>query len=376
MQGLQGPFGGQLGQAGRMDIRSLTGIRGIAAIWVMLFHAQVVGERHLALSWVSNLPFREGWSGVDLFFVLSGFVLMLAHHKELISARGMYLPRFALLRAFRVYPLSFLVLILIFLCLFLADRGFVEWYRGMGSDNFSLIAFAKTAVLATRWFLPGGGEWNQPVWSLSVELLGYAAFPFLGYCAAKISRAWVALLASIVAIIALALFQIVSGRVGINDIGQIGSVARMLFCFVAGMCACRAYFLKSDQSGRYPLVASISFIGIVCTAGLQQAAIFRPFLFLSLVFGISFSKGLAARVFASHLSYFLGRISFPLYLVHAMILLWVGYRFSASSWEVKSLALCTGLISATILATFLHYTVEMPFQSYARSWISKVLSRA
>ena len=67
----------------RRQVVTLTGIRGVAAIWVVLFHAYpfigpLIGgpDRH-------QVPvIRDGYLGVDLFFVLSGFVFSLCLQRQ------------------------------------------------------------------------------------------------------------------------------------------------------------------------------------------------------------------------------------------------------------------------------------------------------
>ncbi|HEY5007111.1 MAG TPA: acyltransferase, partial [Caulobacteraceae bacterium] len=194
------------------DIPSLTGLRGIAAIWVMLFHISLSAPL-IGAAWLSRIGvFPVGWVGVDLFFVLSGFILMWVHGAEFERPTGAVTGRFALARIVRVYPLSLAVLGLILL-LALADPGFVAWYRLKDADNFSLSAFVRTAFLATRWVGADGGDWNQPVWSLSVELVGYAAFPLLAWLMVRRSLA-AAIATAVIALTALSLFQIAAGTAG------------------------------------------------------------------------------------------------------------------------------------------------------------------
>src|SRR5579863_7722584 len=88
--------------AKRSRLPELDGIRGMAIIIVLLNHAFSVPERHIA--WLER-TFAMGWSGVDLFFVLSGFLI----GGILIDAKGSpnYFKTFYARRAFRILPLYY-----------------------------------------------------------------------------------------------------------------------------------------------------------------------------------------------------------------------------------------------------------------------------
>ena len=64
---------------GRLD--ALTGIRGIAALWVVAYHYSIIPFD--ALPWGRVLPFvKVGYLGVDLFFFLSGFIIAYTHARD------------------------------------------------------------------------------------------------------------------------------------------------------------------------------------------------------------------------------------------------------------------------------------------------------
>ena len=64
------------------QINTLTGVRGIAALWVVVLHgANYTSASTLLPEWTSNL-INKGWLGVDLFFILSGFVIAYVHQKD------------------------------------------------------------------------------------------------------------------------------------------------------------------------------------------------------------------------------------------------------------------------------------------------------
>jgi len=351
------------------DIPSLTGLRGIAAVWVMLFHVSLLAPL-IGAAWLGRIGvFPVGWVGVDLFFVLSGFILMWVHGAEFVRPTGGVVGRFAVARIVRVYPLSLAVLGLIAL-LALADPGFVAWYRLKDADNFSLSAFVRTALLATRWVGADGGDWNQPVWSLSAEMVGYAAFPLLAWLMARRSLA-AAIATALVALTALALFQIAAGTAGGNTIDQASVLARMACCFTAGMAICRARQLVPDGAARWAGTASILVciaIGLACH--FKYGRLLTPAGFALLIFCLSFRAGSLDRLLSSRPVLFLGRISFPLYLVHVMPLLWLVSHFGrAPLGPMAATGVVFGYMAGCVgLAALLHRLVERP----SHRWIRRV----
>jgi peptidoglycan/LPS O-acetylase OafA/YrhL len=364
-------------------IRSMTGIRGVAAVWVLLFHAAQGAGTIFALPLLERVPdIWYGCLGVDLFFMLSGFILMYAHGRDFYELRKDSLIRFARLRITRVYPLNAVVLLLI-ATLVAFQPGYVAWARSSegtfaygGRAAFTFGAFVRTLFLANRWFLPWTGEWNQPVWSLSLEVLGYLLFPVMAFCVLRINRHWVLIaLASLSLVGAYAILVHFAFQCEISQI----AVFRMLACFVSGAAVFRLFKLTPLFGTRFAaLITSLAAIGIVA----RDVPPFRyiesngniqfEFLFAALIYGLAFEQGFVCKLLSSRLIVFLGEISFPLYLVHVTPLLWLRYfmqtnsqRFSAAE---KSVSLLCWAIGCIVVATLLHYFVEKPFHAWGRRW--------
>jgi peptidoglycan/LPS O-acetylase OafA/YrhL len=359
-------------------IPSMTGIRGIAALWVLLFHAQQDADKIFNLRFLQRIPgVQFGWHGVDLFFMLSGFILMHAHARDFFQFRRDSLIRFARLRFTRVYPLNAVVLLLI--AAFVPFQpGFVAWSRSIfGPSTFSAGAFVRTLFLATRWFLPGSGDWNQPVWSLSLEVLGYLAFPFLAFSALRIGKKWQ--LAGLACLCLVASTAILTRFAFQGEISQI-AVVRMASCFITGIALYRLWILSAESGKRWAAwIAAVS-VGLlaVSAAGLLYR-FFRiegdfqfNFLFAALLYSLAFQQGIVNAILASRVAVFFGEISFPLYLVHVEPLLWLRYFMisNGASYSTlqKALALLGWAAGCILVATLLHYFVEKPFHAWGRSW--------
>ena len=147
------------------DIPSLTAIRGVAALWVVL--------HHITLSYLLVYAFQgyhplilglfKGFAVVDMFFVLSGFILTLVYHE--LNPAG--LGNFALRRILRIFPLHLFVLaVLAALSLAHLANGQVEL------ATLPIVAFMLSPYVGLTH-----GLWNPVIWSTGVELSCYLAFP-------------------------------------------------------------------------------------------------------------------------------------------------------------------------------------------------------
>jgi len=164
-------------------LHSLDATRGIAALAVVLWHWQHVysigggklEDRTIQPFYAVLFPFyQNGWLAVEFFFTLSGFVFFWLYGKK-ISDKSLGLGSFWLARFSRLYPLHFIMLLVVTVMqvTLLAHNQQSFIYGGTNVTNFVLNLFFL------QYFSPGW-SFNGPEWSVGVEIVLYALF-FL-YC--------------------------------------------------------------------------------------------------------------------------------------------------------------------------------------------------
>jgi peptidoglycan/LPS O-acetylase OafA/YrhL len=309
--------------------------------------------------------------------MLSGFILMYVHGQDFVVIRREAIAHFAKLRFIRVYPLNTAVLLLVAVLVAL-DPGFMAWMRVVDNPgDFSAIAFVKTSLLATRWFLPDKGEWNEPVWSLSVEILGYALFPLLACWTGRLKSVWQPVLIAFSSLLGLVVATVLVHKTYENPIGQFAAM-RMVSCFVAGVAVCRLWRLTPSLRGSLSAAITVlSSAGVLIAPLLPHGQVLVNFFFAALLYGLAFQNGLVNRVLASRQALFLGKISFPLYLVGVIPLMWLQYHISvappqmAQSPSAIRIAIPIAYVMfCFMIATLLHYAVERPAHALGRQWVS------
>lgn len=139
--------------------------RALAALLVVLFHAELLFEHYFGAAPFGR-PFALGHAGVDFFFVLSGFILMWVHGRD-IGPPGQLAP-FARRRLRRVM-LPYWVVLALILPVYWLVPGF-----GQGFER------EPTAILAAITLFPDPRGYTLAVaWTLTHELIFYALFGLL-----------------------------------------------------------------------------------------------------------------------------------------------------------------------------------------------------
>lgn len=169
---------------------ALDGLRGSAILAVMTCHYASLLPHDSPIAGVLTF----GWAGVDLFFVLSGFLIT----GILIDAKGdgRYFRNFYARRALRIFPLYFGLLLAILVVLLVLDHVPLGPIASVpsGSDQdirllWSYQPWLWTYTMNFRFaFQMDWGPWVDsvaPLWSLSVEEQFYLVWPLIVFCASR-----------------------------------------------------------------------------------------------------------------------------------------------------------------------------------------------
>jgi peptidoglycan/LPS O-acetylase OafA/YrhL len=140
-------------------------LRAIAVVWVMLFHSFLVGGLGPGFEWLS----RFGWAGVDIFFVLSGFLIGTQVLRQLQQGAGLSVGGFYARRAWRILPAFAVVLALYAFFPALREApGLQPWWQFATFTMNVLIDYERNKAFSHAW-------------SLCVEEHFYLVFPLLAW---------------------------------------------------------------------------------------------------------------------------------------------------------------------------------------------------
>jgi peptidoglycan/LPS O-acetylase OafA/YrhL len=297
-------------------VESLDGLRGIAIGLVLLFHCFLFDPQSI---WSSSLRrvFGIGWIGVDLFFVLSGYLItgILIRMRD----KPYYFRNFYARRALRIFPAYYLMLMLIFL--------------GAGlQGNFAVIRDMPWFLFYVQnWmtlFGHGGSAWNgvSHLWSLAVEEQFYLLWPLLVWLTPRAAIGRLCLFTVVVGVVTkLVLWWTGASWMEIYGLSCCRIDALAFGAWIATLSPEQSWFWNRPLR----LAGSLGAIALAALtlggANLRLAPIYvvigtiaSMLAFGSVVFAIH-SQSLSRRVqrmLGAHSLIWLGRYSYGIYLLH------------------------------------------------------------
>lgn len=340
---------------------ALTGIRGIAA-WGVVFY-------HIRLSLTGLLPgwmigvLGKGYLAVDLFFILSGFVIWY-NYADKLRRGGWAEARLFLWRRFaRVWPLHAAVL-----CAFVGLAALLL-ATGRDASGYPLAELPLHFALVQNWGLTRDLAWNHPAWSISTELAAYLLFPLVVMAARWEHWPRWALYALLLALAGTvhAVFAR-NGHTALgNDIAGLG-LWRCLGEFAMGMVLCILWQRWTSSGGRaWRAAIACLFWLTTCLAWRLPETATVPLLFFLGLAALSLDRGAAARVLGSRWLVWLGEISYSTYLAHFLLFIVWKLLFVDASLQLGWAGLAGFLATVLAASAGLYYGLEKP----AQRWLNR-----
>ncbi|MBT2596768.1 acyltransferase [Arthrobacter sp. ISL-72] len=216
------------------QVHALTGVRIVAAMWVVLFHVR--GNIASEFPWLGDVigpVLAHGELGVDLFFALSGYVLALNYGERM----GLRLDRNATVkfwwaRLARVWPAYAFMLVFaaVWHGLLLARQS----DDPVDVRDYSVSSFLRQITLVVQWTEPGFDRltWNGAAWSVSAEAFAYLLFPVMVLLVFRLNRSLST--RSLVIMVGVLLFPVVFFSYVLGLYGAWMWLLRILCAFMAG----------------------------------------------------------------------------------------------------------------------------------------------
>jgi peptidoglycan/LPS O-acetylase OafA/YrhL len=329
------------------ELPSLTPLRGIAAVAVLLFHVSAGHDDP-----TMPLLLRRGYLGVDLFFVLSGLVLAHVYVRDFLGPlswrrAGAFLWN----RLARIYPLHFLIMF------FLVAVGWSQYRASDVAGNFLLLQVPLPVIAI-----------NLPSWSLSAEWWAYLVFPLLAHGLWRLDGRMAAALCVLLLAALELMIVLVFGDFS-DTVRGWGALARSLPEFLLGMLTYRAFsdpwlggWWRRDWVLAAIAVALVATLALLPNDGIVVALL--PPLLLAAVS----NAGIGTRLLNARPLRWLGDISYSVYLGQV-------FAFSAAAVLAASPAVLVlglnGLRAFTLamalcVGALLYRCVEVPCRSFLR----------
>ncbi|MBD1557834.1 acyltransferase [Vibrio sp. S9_S30] len=373
----------------------LTPLRGFAALFVVLYHARLV----LFPQWKSSIAgytyfLERGYIWVDLFFILSGYVMIHVYRNTFKD--GVTLTdwrQFMWLRFSRIYPLFLITLLtLIAWESFKASEG-ILFYAGPLMEKWNLAGQAPfegpynrgDAILSNLLMLQsmetsGGLSWNISSWSLSIEWLVYLCFPAIALTLLKpFGRSYV------VPVIALLMvYALVAQSNSLDHTKSAEALIRGASGFMLGawMCSNVSHGWMAKCQGGFWVWAMV--VGVVFSMHFRSSSLslMSTYVFMTLLVGISAvqmkPKQRLIRILDNRVTQFLGDISYSVYLWHAVLLLAgtelihyvapekLAWWYEQTTWSAGLIGITVFLAMTIIVSTLSYHGIERPAQRWLR----------
>jgi peptidoglycan/LPS O-acetylase OafA/YrhL len=355
----------------RTDLPALTGIRGLAAWFVVLYHIRVGASSYLPAE--ASFVLSKGYLAVDLFFMLSGFVLWLNYSDRLRRDGFAAVPKYLARRIARIWPLHLFIL-----ATTVAYAALVAVKSELNTVHYPWQELPLHILLIHNWGFTSALTWNDPSWSISGEAAAYLLFPLL-----VLSVDWRRLPPALTVAALLLLAFLLSAVMDWNgatildrDIPRFG-LLRAMTEFSMGTIVC-ALWQRWCARPRTAVALAGALAGGAAVLGFATDApetLVVPLFLAGLLLALALTAERRGNPLAARPIHYLGEISYSTYLVHFLLYIVFKILFVDDPANVPP-----GLIGLFLLMTFLasvalYHGVERPAQRALNRMFDRRLSR-
>lgn len=318
----------------------------------------------------NHLIFKEGFVGVNFFFILSGFIIAYSYQEKLLTNQTS-LREFWVARIARIYPLHLLTLLISVIIGGYAAAGYSDWINHFVANSLLIQSFMPSM---DYYF-----SFNSPSWSLGCEQLFYILFPFLVLWLIKGKRL---LYAACLLIFSMPLAMYLTQDTDIKAIWYVNPLTR-LPDFLIGMLLFHLFdkYKKTEwlynRASLYEALAILLFLLFYIPAGEYVPKVYRyscyywlPICLLLYIF--AHQRGIISTILSNKYLVIGGEISFSFYLIHLFII--EGYVKIAKSWLPDipyQLAIPVIFIIITGVSLLSYYYFEKPANQFVKNLLNK-----
>ena len=359
--------------AERAQLPALTGVRAFAAFLVLALHADQNFPQRLS----DNSLVHRGYLGVDLFFILSGFIIAHVYIFDLVPVRAKPLRVFFWHRFIRLFPAHATVLLALLALITAARSAGISLNE---PDHWNYRDLPWHFLMVHAWGTTDVAGWNAPSWSISAEWFAYLLFPAVAAGTLALPRRMALPLSFAMLLLAAFVFRLDGWAIEGAVVGP-PALVRVASEFICGVLLYRA--VRLDNAGLSPgLSDALAFGGLFgfCFGAFVSANDFVLIFCLAVIIAGVSGPGAGVRlVFGCRPVVWLGEISYSTYLVHFPIFLLLRhgaervFGFSLAASEALRSIMFVGSIGAAVgAASLLYYSVELPTRKRLRNLLGKI----
>jgi len=330
------------------------GLRGIAAVWVVLFHMSeghhIETIRNALPKYVDRVFFDWGHLGVAIFFVLSGFVMALTSHN--VRFNFAISLKFITRRLARLAPPYYFAIAITLTLLYVKSKALhIVYHLPVLNDLINHVFFIQDML--------NSPQINTVFWTLCIEVQFYIAFALLVWIADYLQSKYKLANARNISIILACCIALLWPLNVISTSLWSGGFIGFWFSFLAGVIICWGWLNKGVL-----LKVAIIYCLILLTIGLIKQDDFA--LVAAITASLLLFAGLNEKMHTwLNLVWlqWLGLISYSLYLLHNPI---TGASFRIISKKVSGglmmeiIAMCTTLVTCLLVAYLSFLIIERP----------------